>query len=96
MIARNMFRGTGRLLVAGVILLGHGTWLAAQTAGGLPPMPDYRGEIRRGPDGKLMALPEPPVIETAIGFDFAPALGGVEQSGTMPCPKSVAVVPSDP
>ena len=65
MIARKMFRGTGRLLVAGAILLGHGTWLAAQTAGGLPPMPDYRGEIRRGPDGKLMALPEPPVIETA-------------------------------
>jgi hypothetical protein len=65
MMANSTFRGTGRLLVTGAILLGHAAWLAAQTAGGLPPTPDYRGEIRRGPDGKLMALPEPPVIETA-------------------------------
>ena len=65
MMANRTFRGTGRLLVTGAILLGHAAWLAAQTAGGLPPTPDYRGEIRRGPDGKLMALPEPAVIETA-------------------------------
>ena len=55
MIARKMFRGTARSLVAGAILFGHCAWLAAQTAGGLPPVPDYRGEIRRGPDGKLMS-----------------------------------------
>jgi hypothetical protein len=65
MIARKMIRCTGRSLVAGAILLSHGAWLAAQTVGGLPPTSGYRGEIRRGPDGKLMALPEPPVIETA-------------------------------
>ena len=64
-MAKSTFRGVGRLLIAAAILLGHVTWLAAQTAGGLPPTPDYRGEIRRGADGKLMALPEPPVIETA-------------------------------
>ena len=65
MMAKSTFRGVGRLLVVAAILLGHVAWPAAQTAGGLPPMPDYRGEIRRGADGKLMALPEPPVIETA-------------------------------
>lgn len=38
---------------------------SAQAQGSLPQAPDYRGEIRRGPDGRLVAVPEPPVIETA-------------------------------
>ncbi|HXE39412.1 MAG TPA: hypothetical protein VN639_13150, partial [Azonexus sp.] len=30
----------------------------AQQSDNLPPKQDYRGEIRRGPDGKLIVLPE--------------------------------------
>jgi hypothetical protein len=33
--------------------------LPAQGQGSLPQAPDYRGEIRRGPDGKLMVIPAP-------------------------------------
>lgn len=33
--------------------------LAAQAADELPPAPDYRGEIRRGADGRLNAVPAP-------------------------------------
>ena len=32
---------------------------AAPETDPLPRSPDYRGEIRRGPDGKLMAVPSP-------------------------------------
>lgn len=65
MIARFPSRAAWRLLLAGLVLLGNGGWTFAQPAGGLPRSPDYRGEIRRGPDGRLVAVPEPPVIETA-------------------------------
>lgn len=37
----------------------------AQTNDGLPPLQDYRGEIRRGPDGKLMVLPGSPLTQAA-------------------------------
>lgn len=37
----------------------------AQMTDGLPPLQDYRGEIRRGPDGKLMVLPGTPVSQAA-------------------------------
>jgi len=33
--------------------------VSAQEQGGLPQAPDYRGEIRRGADGKLMVIPAP-------------------------------------
>jgi len=33
--------------------------VSAQAQGSLPQAPDYRGEIRRGPDGKLMVIPAP-------------------------------------
>lgn len=48
----NMRSGLGWLLLIVMTLVG------AQQPDSLPPTPDYRGEIRRGPDGRLMALPE--------------------------------------
>jgi len=46
----------------------------AQELGNLPPKQDYRGEIRRGPDGKLMVLPE---AELATAQDPGRAAGQV-------------------
>lgn len=42
----------------------------AQFSEGLPPSPDYRGEIRRGPDGRLSAVP---AAEAARATPAAPA-----------------------
>ena len=64
MIARETYRGRAILLLVGVSLLGQCAWLAAQPAGDLPATPDYRGAIRRGADGKLIALPESSTNET--------------------------------
>lgn len=36
--------------------------LAASSADGLPPPSDYRGEIRRGPDGRLGAVPQSEIV----------------------------------
>ena len=71
MIARETYRGRAILLLVGISLLGQCAWLAAQPAGELPATLDYRGEIRRGADGKLIAVPAPPLDETASS---APAL----------------------
>ena len=50
--------------VAIAILLLTVNWPAwAQDS--LPQSPDFRGEIRRGADGRLIAVPAPPGIETA-------------------------------
>ena len=57
---------------AGAVLVVLSLCAGAQSPGGLPPQPDYKGEIRRGPDGKLFADPEPRIIETAPLVEAAP------------------------
>jgi hypothetical protein len=66
---------------------------AAQAQGSLPQAPDYRGEIRRGPDGRLVAVPEPPVIETAPG-ETAPGHPSMpaQRAAVQAAPKPAALV----
>lgn len=45
-------------LLGACVFLGINVSAAAQLADKLPPAPDYLGEIRRTPDGRLQALPE--------------------------------------
>lgn len=51
--------------LAVAIALGCAGPLRAEPADGLPPPTDYRGEIRRGPDGKLMVVPAAPAAGRA-------------------------------
>ena len=60
MLRKMLVCHAGLALVLNLLIVGG----AAQAQGSLPLAPDYRGEIRRGPDGRLVAVPEPPVIET--------------------------------
>lgn len=64
-MVKTIFRDWGGCLVAGMILPGLGGWATAQPAGDLPPATDYRGEIRRGADGRLIVVPASPGSETA-------------------------------
>ncbi len=57
-----------------LVLLAVAGGAVAQELGNLPPKQDYRGEIRRGPDGKLMVLPE---AELATAQDPGRAAGQV-------------------
>ena len=43
-------------LISFILLAGSAS---AQAQGGLPQAPDYRGEVRRGADGKLTVIPAP-------------------------------------
>lgn len=54
--------GSGLALIAA---LACGQPVLAEPADGLPPPTDYRGEIRRGPDGKLMVVPPAPAAGRA-------------------------------
>lgn len=55
-----------------IVCLGVTTLVSAQVADKLPPTPDYLGEIRRAPDGRLQALPET-VAAAATARVLAPA-----------------------
>ena len=69
MLRNALFRNASFAILAGLLACGA----RAQAPGSLPTAPDYRGEIRRGADGKLMLLPnaEPasptPAIDAASG-----------------------------
>ena len=52
---KSFCRDLGCVLVAN-LLAGS---VSTQAQGSLPQAPDYRGEIRRGADGKLMVIPAP-------------------------------------
>lgn len=67
----SLFRNIGRLATAGLLLVLAGK-LAAQIGDKLPPAPDYVGEIRRGADGKLKALPADEVAALKRNSDLAP------------------------
>jgi len=60
---------------------------SAQARGGLPQAPDYRGEIRRGADGKLTVIPAPePAAQkpSAEGVSEAmPVVSPGDKSGTL-------------
>jgi hypothetical protein len=55
-----------------IACLGVTTLVSAQVGDKLPPAPDYLGEIRRAPDGRLQALPET-VAAAATARSLAPA-----------------------
>lgn len=55
-----------------IACLGVTTLVSAQVGDKLPPTPDYLGEIRRAPDGRLQALPET-VAAAATARSLAPA-----------------------
>ena len=55
-----------------IACLGVTAAVAAQVGDQLPPAPDYLGEIRRAPDGRLQALPET-VAAAATARSLAPA-----------------------
>ncbi len=46
---------------------------AASRADPLPPAPDYRGDIRRGPDGRLIAVPRAPPEESQAADGAKPS-----------------------
>jgi hypothetical protein len=79
----------GLALLQSLLIVGA----AAQAQGSLPQAPDYRGEIRRGPDGRLVAVPEPPVIETAPG-ETAPGHPSMpaQRAAVQAAPKPAALV----
>ena len=54
----NHFFGRIRMLGIASVLLVQAAWVCAQLPDKLPPSPDYLGEIRRTPDGKLRAVAE--------------------------------------
>lgn len=54
----NHFFGRIRMLGIASVLLLQAAWVCAQLPDKLPPSPDYLGEIRRTPDGKLRAVAE--------------------------------------
>lgn len=73
MLRNALFRNASFVILAG-LLAGA---VRAQAPGSLPAAPDYRGEIRRGADGKLMALPNAePAIRTPAIDAASTASGG--------------------
>ena len=57
MIKETLCRSLLRIGIVTFIVFQAG-WAGAQIPDKLPPAPDYRGEIRRTPDGRLMAISE--------------------------------------
>ncbi|HEX6735416.1 MAG TPA: hypothetical protein VF096_11445 [Azonexus sp.] len=55
----------------------------AQFSEGLPPSPDYRGEIRRGPDGRLSAVPAPEAARAAPAAAATMVVGPGERIATI-------------
>ena len=62
----------GQRQLLAIACLGVTTLVSAQVGDKLPPTPDYLGEIRRTPDGRLQALPET-VAAAATARSLAPA-----------------------
>ncbi len=54
-LRKKLHRDSGVLILI-ILLAGN---VSAQAQGNLPQAPDYRGEVRRGADGKLMLIPAP-------------------------------------
>ena len=71
-------------LVLVILLAGS---VPAQAQGNLPQAPDYRGEIRRGADGKLMVIPAPEPPFQKPSADWVPkatmVAGPSEKVGTL-------------
>jgi hypothetical protein len=57
--------------------------LGAQSADGLPPPPDYRGEIRRGADGRLGVVPAEPVSMPGADAQATMVVGPGERIATI-------------
>jgi hypothetical protein len=77
-LRKTIVRRAGLVILVNLLLIGG----AVQARVSLPQSPDFRGEIRRGPDGRLVAVREPPVIETEQA----------EQSQAPAAPKGVLLV----
>lgn len=71
-----------RLLVA-VLAVAWCATAGAQLVDRLPPAPDYRGEIRRSPDGHLQALPEVAVAATAAKAPASMVVGPGEKISSL-------------
>ena len=71
-------------LVLVILLAGS---VPAQAQGSLPQAPDYRGEIRRGADGKLVVIPAAELPAQQPSADWAPKAtmmaGPGEKVGTL-------------
>ena len=83
MLRKQLCRSAGFVLFAG-LLVGS---VSAQAPDSLPLAPDYRGEIRRGADGKLIALPPAEPASQKNPGDVAPkatlVVGNGEQITTV-------------
>lgn len=83
-MSRKWLYSKASLVIPVILLAGN---VSAQAQGSLPQTPDYRGEIRRGADGKLMVIPTPepaaqkPPAEGASGATWVAGPG--EKAGTM-------------
>lgn len=73
------------ILRAGIVtfLVFPAGWAGAQMPDKLPPAPDYRGEIRRTPDGRLMVLSEEAKLLRAADLPATMSVGPGEKITTL-------------
>eukprot|EP00825_Cyclidium_porcatum_P050198 TRINITY_DN888_c0_g2_i1.p1 TRINITY_DN888_c0_g2~~TRINITY_DN888_c0_g2_i1.p1 ORF type:complete len:233 (+),score=37.26 TRINITY_DN888_c0_g2_i1:161-859(+) len=82
MIQESLRRYILRPVVVAFLVLQAG-WAGAQLPDKLPPAPDYRGEIRRTPDGRLMVLSEEAKLVRAADLPATMSVGPGQKISTL-------------
>lgn len=82
MIQESLRRCIRRPIVVIFLVLQAG-WVGAQLPDKLPPAPDYRGEIRRTPDGRLMVLSEEAKLVRAADLPATMSVGPGQKISTL-------------
>ena len=82
MIQESLRRYILRSSVVAFLVLQAG-WAGAQLPDKLPPVPDYRGEIRRTPDGRLMVLSEEAKLVRAADLPATMSVGPGQRISTL-------------